>query len=166
MNVSLQFISVMQSCLTLWNTIDCSMADFPVTKLLGLTQIHVHWVGDTIQPSHILSSPSPPTFNLSQYQGLFKWVSSSHQVPKYWSFSLSISPSNDYSGLVYFRIDWLNLLAVQKTLKSLLQHHSSKASILQRSVFLDSKSHIHTWLLEKPEPWLDGTLLAKQWLCF
>ena len=130
-----QFISVMQSCLTLWNTIDCSMADFPVTKLLGLTQIHVHWVGDTIQPSHILSSPSPPTFNLSQYQGLFKWVSSSHQVPKYWSFSFSISPSNDYSGLISFRIDWLYLLAIQGTLKSLLQYHSSKASILQHSAF-------------------------------
>ena len=70
--------------------------------------------------------------------------------PKYWSFSFIISPSNEYSGLISFRMDWLDLLAVQGTLKSLLQHHSSKASILQRSAFLWSNSHIHTWLLEKP----------------
>ena len=70
--------------------------------------------------------------------------------PKYWSFSFSITPSNEYSGLIAFRMDWLDLLAVQGTLESLLQHHSSKASILQRSTFLWSNSHIHTWLLEKP----------------
>ena len=86
------------------------------------------------QPSHPLSSPSP-AFNLSQHQGLFQWVSSSHQVAKVLSLSLrfSISPSNEYSGLISFRIDWLDLLAIPGTLKSLLQHHSSKASILQRS---------------------------------
>ena len=78
-----------------------------------------------------LSPPSSPAFNLSQQQGLFQWVSSSHQVAKYWSFSLSISPSNEHS----FRMDWLDLLTVQGTLKSLLQHHSSKASILQPSAF-------------------------------
>ena len=90
----------------------------------------------SVMPSkhHPLSSPSLPAFNLSQYQGLFKWVSSSHQVAKYWSFSFSISPSNEYSGLISFRMDWLDL-AVQRTLKSLLQHHSSKASILQCSAF-------------------------------
>ena len=87
------------------------------------------------QPSHPLLSSSPPIFNLSQHQGLFKWVSSSHQVAKYWSFSFSISPSNVYSGLISFRMDWFDLLAVQGTLKSLLQYHSSKASILQRSAF-------------------------------
>ena len=70
--------------------------------------------------------------------------------PKYWRFSFSISPSNAYSGLISFRVDWFDLLAVQGTLKSLLQHHSSKASILQCSAFLWSNSHIHTWLLEKP----------------
>ena len=70
--------------------------------------------------------------------------------PKYWSFSFSISPSNEYSGLISFRIDWLDLLAVQGTLKRLLQHHSSKASILGAPLFLWSNSHIHTWLLEKP----------------
>ena len=93
------------------------------------------FVGDATQPSHPLSSPSPPAFNLSQHQGLFKWVSSLHQVAKYWSFSFSISPSNEYSGLISFRTDWLDLLAVQGTLKSLLQHHSSTVSILWCSAF-------------------------------
>ena len=89
---------------------------------------------DMIQPSS-LSSPSPPVFNLSQHQGLFKWDSSSHQVAKGLDFNFSISPSNDYSGLISFRMDCLDLLAVQGTLKSLLQHHSSKASILWSSAF-------------------------------
>ena len=83
----------------------------------------------------ILLSPAPPTFNLSQNQGFFKGVSSSYQVAKYWSFSFSISPSNEYSGLISFRMDWLDLLEVQGTLKSLLQHHSSKAPNLWCSVF-------------------------------
>ena len=100
------------------------------------TQTHVHWAGDAIQPSHPLSSPSPPAPNLSQHQGLFQWVSSSHQVAKVLElFSFSICPSNEYLGLISFRMDWLDLLAVQRTLKSLLQHHSSKASILQHSAF-------------------------------
>ena len=85
--------------------------------------------------SHSLSSPSPPAPNPSQHQSLFQWVSSLYQVPKYWSFSFSISPSNEYLGLISFRMDCLDLLAVQGTLKSLLQHHSSKASILQCSAF-------------------------------
>ena len=86
-----------------------------------------------IQPSHPLSAPSLPTFNLSQHQGLFKWVSSSHQVAKVLEFQLQHhwSPSNEYSGLIFFRMDSLDLLAVQGTLKSLLQHHTSRASILQ-----------------------------------
>ena len=108
-------------------------------QLLKLAQTHVHRVGDAIQPSYTLLSPSPPAFSLSQHQGLFQGVSSSHQVairwPKYWSFSFSISPSNEYSGLISFRIDWLNLLVVQGTLKSLLQYHSSKASILHHLAF-------------------------------
>ena len=99
------------------------------------TQTHVHRVSDAIQPSHSLLSASPPALNLSQHQGLFKWVSSSHQVPKSWSFSLNISPSNEHPGLMSFRVQWLDLLAVQGTFKSLLQHHSSKASILQHSAF-------------------------------
>ena len=95
----------------------------------------VHRVGDTIQPSHSLSPPSPPTFKLSQHQGLFQWVSSSHRWSKYWSFSFSSSPSNSYWGLISFRVDWLDLLAIQGTPKSLFQHHSSKASILLSSAF-------------------------------
>ena len=115
---------------------DCSTPGLPVHhQLLGFTQTHVHWVGDAIQPSHPLSCPSPPAFNLSQHQGLFQWVSSSHQVAKVLEFHFSISPSNEYSGLISFRMDWLDLLAVQGTLKSLLQHHSSKASILRCSAF-------------------------------
>ena len=100
-----------------------------------LAQTPIHQVSDAIQPSHSLSSPSPPAFNLSQHQGLFL-VSVLHiRWPKYWSFSFSISPSNKYSGLISFRRDWLDLLAVQGTLKSLLQHHSSKASKLRCSAF-------------------------------
>ena len=98
-------------------------------------QIHVDWVHDAIQPSHLLSPPSPPTFNLSQHQGLFQWVGSSHQVAKYWSFRFSISSSSEYLGLISFRINWFDLLAVQGTLKSLLQNHNSKASILRHSDF-------------------------------
>ena len=85
---------------------------------MELTQTHVHWVGDAIQPSHPLLSPSPPALNLSLHQGLFKWVSSSHQVAKVWSFNFSISPSNEYSELIYFKIDWFDLLSIQGTLKS------------------------------------------------
>ena len=105
------------------------------TRLRELTQTQVHQVGDAIQPSHPLLSPSPPTFGLSQHQGLVQWVTSSHQVTKYWSFSFNISPSNEYSGLISFTINWLDLLAGQRTLKSLLQHHSSKASIIRHSAF-------------------------------
>ena len=99
----------------------------------GASQTHVHGVSDAIQLSHSLLSPSPPAFNLSQNQVFPNEFTLCIRRPKYWSFS--ISPSNQYSGLISFRIDWLNLLAVQGTLKSLLQHHSSKASILQCSAF-------------------------------
>ena len=115
---------------------DCSTPGFPVHhQLPELTQTHVFWVGDAIQPFHPLLSPSPPTFNLSQHQGLFQRVSSLLGWPKYWSFSFNISPSNENSGLISFKMDWLDLLAVQGTLQSLLQHHSSKASILWLSAF-------------------------------
>ena len=111
-------------------------------QLLESTQTHVHWVGGAIQPSHPLSSPSPPALNLSQHQGLFNWVSI--RWPKYWSFSFNYSPSNEHSGLISFRMYWLDLLAVQGTLKSLLQHHSSKASILWHSAFfIVQLSHPH-----------------------
>ena len=132
---SVEFSSVAQSCPTLCDPMDCSTPGLPVHhQLPEFTQTHVHWVSDATQPSHSLSSPSPLTFNLPQHRGLFKWVSSSWW-PKYWSFSFNISPSNEHSGLISFRIDWLDLLAVQGTLKRLLQHHSSKASILRCSAF-------------------------------
>ena len=86
--------------------------------------------------------------------------------PKYWSFSFNISPSNEHPGLISFRMDWLNLLAVQGTPKSLLQHHSSKTSTLQCSTSLQSNSCIWTWLQEKPELWLYGPLSVKWWFCF
>ena len=131
-----QFSSVAQSCLTLCDPTYHSMPGLPVHhQLPEPTQTHVHWVSDAIQPSHPLLSPSPPALNFSQHQGLFKWVSSLHQVAKYWSFNFSISPSSEYSGLTFFRIDWFDLLAVQGTLKSRLQQQNWKASILQCSVF-------------------------------
>ena len=119
---------------------DCSTPGFPVHhQLPELAQTHVHRVSDTIQPSHPLSAPSLPAFNLSQHHGLFQWVSSSHQ---YWSFSFSISPSNEYSGLISFRTDCLDLLAVQGTLKSRLQCYSSNTSILWHSaLFMVQFSH-------------------------
>ena len=130
-----QFSSVAQSCLTFCDPMDCSMPGFPFNQqLLELAQTHVPHIGDAIQPSHPLSSPSPPAFNLSQHESLFRESVLHITWPKYWSFSFSfsISPSNEYSGLISFRMDWLDL---QETLKSLLQQHSSKASILRRSAF-------------------------------
>ena len=133
---SVQFSWVAQSCPTLCDLMNSSTPGLPVHhQLPQSTQTHVHWVGDAIQPSCLLSSLSPPALNLSQHQDLFQWVSSSHQVAKVLSFSFSISPSNEHQGLISFRMDWLDLLAVQGTLKSLLQHHSSKASILWQSAF-------------------------------
>ena len=91
--------------------VDCSMPGFPVQhRLPELPQTHIHQVSDVVEPSHPLLSPSPPAFNLSQHQGLFQWVSSSHQVAKGLSFSFSISPSNEYSGLISFRMDWFDTL--------------------------------------------------------
>ena len=128
------FSSVQWLSRVLCDPIDCSKPRLPVHhQFPEFTQTHAHWVGNAIQPFHPLSSLSP-AFKLSQHQDLFKWVSSSHQVTiRYWSFSFNISLSNEHSGLISFRMDWLDLLAVQGTLKSLLQHHSSKASIPQRS---------------------------------
>ena len=121
----------------------CSTPGFPVQhQLLELTQTHVYRFSDAIQPPQPSSSPSPPAFNLSQNQGLFQWVSSLHLVAKVLEFQLCIGPS--YSGLISFRIDWLDLLAAQGTLESLLQHHGSKASILRCSAFfIVQLSHPH-----------------------
>ena len=113
-----QFSSV-QSCPTLCNPMDCSTPGLPVHhQLPEFTQNHVHWIGDAIQPSHALLSPSRPTFNLSQHQGFSSESIPCFRWPKYWSFSFSISSSNEYAGLTSFRMDWLDPLAVQVTLKS------------------------------------------------
>ena len=130
--------SVARLCLTLCSPMDCSTPGFPVLyHPTELAQTHVHQVSDAIQPSHPLSSPSPPALNLSSIR-VFT-ISVLHiRWPKYWSFSFSISLSNEYSGLISLRIDWFDLLAVEGTLKSLLQHHSSKASILLVLSFLYS----------------------------
>ena len=135
--MSLQFSSVTQSCPTFCHPMNHSTPGLPVNhQLKEFTQTPVHRVGEAIQPSHPLSSPSPPAPNPSQHQSLFQNQSTLlMRWPKYWSFSLSINPSNEHPWLISFRMDWLDLLAVQGTLKSLLQHHSSKASIIQCSAF-------------------------------
>ena len=131
-----QFSSVSQLCLTFCNPVDWSTPGFPVHhQLPELAQAHVHLVSDAIQPSHPLSSPSPHALNLSQHQGLFKWVPLRIRCPKHWSFSFNISPTNEHPGLISFRMDWLDILTLRGTLKNLFQHHSSKASILRCSAF-------------------------------
>ena len=134
---SVQFSLVAQSCPTLCDPMDWGMSDFPVhQQLLKVAQTHVYRAGDAIQPSHLLSSPlllpsiflRIRVFSNESALCIIRW-------PKYWTFSLSISPSNEYSGLISFRMDWLDLLAVQVTVNSLLKHHNSKASILQHSTF-------------------------------
>ena len=149
--VSHQFSSV-QTLNRVWFsatpwTAACQASLF-ITNSRSLLRLHL--VGDAIWPSHPLSSPSPPAFNLSQHQGLSNESVLHIRWPKYWSFSFSIIPSKEIPGLISFRMDWWDLLAVQGTLKSLLQHHSSKASILQRSAFFTVHSHTHTWPQEKP----------------
>ena len=111
---------------------NCSTPGFPAHRYL---QTHIHWVSDAIQPSHPLSPSSPPVVNLSRIRVFSNELALPIRWSKYWSFSLSISPANEYSGLISSRIDWFDLLEVQETLKSLLQHHNSKASILQHSAF-------------------------------
>ena len=131
-----QFSSVAQSCPTLCDPMNCSTPGLPVHhQLPEFTQTHVHQVSDAIQPSHPLSSPSPPAPIPPSIRVFSNKSTLRMRWPKYWSLSFSISPSKEHPGLMSFRMDWLDLLAVQGTLKSLLQHHSSKASILRRSAF-------------------------------
>ena len=131
---SVQFSLVTQSCLTLCDSMNCSTPGLPVHhQLPEFTQTHIHQVSDAIQPSHPWSSPSPgpipPSISVFSNESTLRM-----RWPKYWSFSFSIIPSKEHSGLI-FRMDWLDLLSVQGTLKSFLQHHSSKASILRHSAF-------------------------------
>ena len=147
----IQFSSVTQLCRTLCNPMNFSMPGLPVHhQLLGSTQIHVQLVGDAIQSSHPLTFPSPPCFNLSQHQGLFKWVSSLYQVAKVLGFQLQHQSFSEHPGLISFRMDWVDLLAVQGTLKRLLQHHSLKHQFFSAQISSQSNSHIHKWPQEKP----------------
>ena len=141
---------------------NCSTPGLPVHhQLPEFTQTHVQRVSDAIQPSHPLSSPSPPAPNPSQHQSLSNESTLRMRWPKNWSFSFSIIPSKEILGLISFRMDWLDLLAVQGTLKSLLQHHSSKASILRCSAFFTVQlSHPHM-TTGKTIALTDRPLLAK-----
>ena len=159
-----QFRSVTQLCLC--HSMDCSSPGFPVHhQLLELAQTHVHQVSDAIQPSHPLLSLLPSIFPSIR-------VLSSESVlcirwPKYCSFSFSISPSNEYSVLISFRMDWFDLLAVQGTLKSLLHHHNSKVSVLQHSAFFMVQLSHPSMTTGKTIALTRQTfLLVKQCLCF
>ena len=123
----------------------CGTPGLPVHHYLPeFAQTHVRWFDDAIQPSHPLSFPSPPTFNLSQHQGFFSKESDlCIRCPQYWSFSFNISHSNEYSGFISFRIHWFDLLAFQETLKSLLQHHVWKHQFFGTQPFLLSNSHLY-----------------------
>ena len=133
---SVQFSSVAQSCPTLCNPMNHNMPGLLVHhQLPEFTQTYIHWISDAIQPSHLLSSPSPPAPIPPSIRVFSNESTLRMRWPKYWSFSFSIIPSKEIPGLISFGMDWLDLLAVQGTLKSLLQHHSSKASILRRSAF-------------------------------
>ena len=140
------FSSVAQTCLTLGDSMDSSTPGLPIHhQLLKFTQTHLHWVGDAIQPSLPLSSPSPPAFNLSQHQGLFKWVVLYIWWLECWSFSFSICSSKEYSGLISFRINWFVVKWLSRVFSSTtVQKH--KFFSAQPSLW--SNSHIRTWLLK------------------
>ena len=139
-----QFSSVAQSCPTLCNPMNHSTPGLPVHhQFPEFTQTHAHWVGNAIQPSHPLLSPSPPAHNPSSIRVFSNVSTLCMRRPKYWSFSFSISPSNEHPGLISFRMDWLDFLVVQGILKSLLQYHSSKASIFWCSAFFIVQTNPH-----------------------
>ena len=162
----IQFSSVAQLCPTLCNPVDCSTPDLPVHhQLLEFTQTHVHWLGDAIHPSHPLSSPSPPTLNLSQHQGLFQWVSSSHQVAKVLELQLQ-----HQSFQWIFRVDFLCSWLVWSPCspgdyqESLLQLTFQKHQFSGVQSSLWSNSYICTWLLEKP-CYAMLSHFSRVWLC-
>ena len=158
--------SVPQSCLALCNPMDYGTPGFPVLHHLPeFAQTCVHWVGDAIQPSHPLLSHSLPAFKFSQHQSPFQWVGSSHQVAEILNFSFTISLFNEYSELISFQIDWFDL-AIQGTLKSLLQHHSSKPLILWCSALFMLQLSYPYMTTGKTIAWHYGLLLAKWCLCF
>ena len=164
---SVQFSSVVQSCPTLCDPMNRNTPGLPVHhQLPEFTQTHVHRVRDVIQPSHPLLSPSPPA-PIPPRMRVFSNESTLHmRWSKYWSFSFSISPSKKHPGLISFRMDWFDLLAVQGTIKNLLQHHSSKASILRHSAFSTvqlSHPYVTTGKTIALTKW---TFIGKLCLCF
>ena len=157
-----QFTLVSQSCLTLCDPRDCSRPGFPVYHLLPeLAQTPVHRVGDAIQPTYPLSSTWLPAIKIS---GI--WVFSSESAfhfrwPEYWSFNSSVSPSNEYSGLISFSVDWFHLLELKRLSRVFSNTLVQKHHFFRAQLSLPSNSHIYTWLLEKPQLWLEGPLSAK-----
>ena len=144
---------------------DCSTTASPsFTVSLGFAQIHVRWSW-WCYLTVSSAAPSPFAFTLSQHQGLFQWLCSLRQVAKYWHFSFSISPSIEYSGLISFTVDWFDLLIAQGILKSLLQYHSSKVSILWHSAFF-MVQFSHLYMMTRKSVALYGPLSAKWYLCF
>ena len=148
---SVQLHSVAQLCPTLCDPMNCSMPGLPVHhQLPKFTQTHVHWVSDAIQPSHPLSSPSPPALNPSQHQSFSNESTLCIRWPKYWSFSFSIIPSKEMSGLISFRMHWLDLLAVQGLSRVFSNTMVQKHQFFDVQLSSQSNSHIHTWPQEKP----------------
>ena len=144
---TVQFSSVTQSCPTLCDPMDCSTPGFSIHhQLPDLTQTHIHQVGDAIQPPHPLSSTSPPAFNLSQHQGLSNESVFLIRWPKYWNSSFSIIPSSEYSGLIFFRMDWLYLLAVSQESSPAPQFKSINSSLLS-VLFNATLTSIHDYYI-------------------
>ena len=142
---TVQFSSVAQSCLTLCDPMNSSILGLPVHHQLPESiQTHVHRFSDAIQPSHPLSSPSPPAFNLSSIRVFSNESALRIRWPKYWSFSLSISPANEYAGLISFRIDWFDFLAVQDSEESSTTPKFQKHQFSSAQPSLWSNAHIHT----------------------
>ena len=162
MCATFQFSSVAESSPTLCNPMDCSTPGFPVHhQLPELAQTHVPWVGDAIQPTNHLSSPSPPAFNLSQNQGHFPWISSLHQVVKV--LELQLQSFQWIFGLISFRMDWFDLLAQSKGLSRVFSNtRVQNHQFVSAQLSLYSYSHIHTWLLEKPRHYFANKGLSSQ----
>ena len=149
---SVQFSSVAQSCPTLYDPMNCSTPGLPVHhQLPEFTQTHVRWIRDALQPSHPLSSPSPPAPNPSQYPRVFSSESTLRmRWAKYWSFSFSIIPSKEIPGLISFRMDWLDLRAVQRLSRVFSNTTVQKHQFFGAQLSSQSNSHIHTWPQERP----------------
>ena len=162
----IQISSVARSCPTLCDPMNRSTPGFPVHhQLPELASTHVHWISDAIQPSHPLSSVPFSSFLQAQHQGFFQWVGSSHQLAKVLELQFQLQHQSFqwiFRTDILYRMDWLDLLAVQGILKSLLQHHGSKHQFLGAQLSLWSSSHVCIWLLEKPQ--LYRPLSAKTFL--